>query len=143
MTHFREINVVAAALINAQGCTLLARRPLHKWMGGFWELPGGKIEQGESKEQALTRELSEELNINVEETDLVFLKGIDHAYPECRLKMAVYVLHKWKNEIQNNERQALAWVAVDKINSYRLPAADVEIITALESYLKTSTKCRA
>ena len=64
----RVVLVVAAALYDAEGRILLAQRPAGKPMAGLWEFPGGKIEQGETPERALVRELQEELSIMVDET---------------------------------------------------------------------------
>lgn len=135
MSAKRIIEVVAAALLDSNMQLLLAQRPLEKWMGGLWELPGGKIEPGETNEQALVRELQEELSIVVKESDLIFLKEVRHDYEDFQLKMTVFVIHKWQNEIQNNEHQALEWTSVNAMHSYALPAADIEISSALEAYL--------
>jgi 8-oxo-dGTP diphosphatase len=135
MTINPKLKVVAAALMDPKGHVLLAQRPLEKWMGGFWELPGGKIEPGETNQQALIRELHEELSIVVEENDLIFLKEVHHDYDDFQLKMTVFIIHKWQNEIQNNEHQALIWTTVEGMNSYPLPAADIEISSTLKTYL--------
>ncbi|MBL0941762.1 MAG: (deoxy)nucleoside triphosphate pyrophosphohydrolase [Alphaproteobacteria bacterium] len=129
------IEVVAAALIDSKMRLLLAQRPLEKWMGGLWELPGGKIEPRETKEQALVRELQEELSIVVKESDLISLKEVRHDYEDFQLKMTVFVIHKWQNEIQNNEHQALVWTPINAMNSYSLPAANIELSSALKAYL--------
>lgn len=135
MSLNHTIEVVAAALIDSNMHLLLAQRPFEKWMGGLWELPGGKIEPGETNEQALVRELHEELSIIVKESDLIFLKKVHHDYDDFQLKMTVFIVHKWQNEVQNNEHQALVWTSVNSMNSYSLPAADIEISAALEAYL--------
>ena len=74
--------VVAAALIDSDGRVLVARRPSGKKMAGLWEFPGGKVEQGETPERALIRELKEELGIDVTENCLAPITFASHPYPE-------------------------------------------------------------
>ncbi|MEO8894519.1 MAG: (deoxy)nucleoside triphosphate pyrophosphohydrolase, partial [Rhizomicrobium sp.] len=85
------ILVVAAALIDPDGRVLIAQRPEGKAMAGLWEFPGGKWEAGETPEQALIRELHEELGISVREPCLAPFTFASHAYSEFHLLMPLYV----------------------------------------------------
>ena len=79
--------VVAGALVDADGRVLITRRPNGKEMAGLWEFPGGKIEKGETPEQALIRELKEELNIGTKGTCLAPLSFASHQYENFHLLM--------------------------------------------------------
>ena len=86
--------VVAAALINEKGELLLTERPAGKPLAGIWELPGGKMELGETPEQSLIRELKEELNIEVREDDLESLSFVSYRYDSCHLIMPIYLCRR-------------------------------------------------
>ena len=81
------IMVVAAGLIDADGRILLSQRPESKSMAGLWEFPGGKVDPGESPEQALIRELQEELGIDTRESCLAPFTFASHAYEDFHLLM--------------------------------------------------------
>lgn len=120
--------VAAAALVRADGRLLLAQRPEGKSMAGLWELPGGKVETGESPEAALVRELREELAIDVAETDLEAFAFASYAYARFHLLMPVFMARRWDGEPQPNEGQKLVWASADEARSYPTPAADVPLI---------------
>ena len=86
----RLVLVVAAALIDADGRVLLAQRPKGKTLEGLWEFPGGKVEAGEGPEDALIRELMEELGITVKADCLAPLTFASHAYPDFHLLMPLF-----------------------------------------------------
>ncbi len=102
--------VVACALIDPDGRVLIAQRPAGKSMGGLWEFPGGKVEPGERPEEALIRELSEELGIVVKEPCLAPFSFASHAYPDFHLLMPLYVCRRWEGVPQAKEHLALKWV---------------------------------
>ncbi|MBO0734881.1 MAG: (deoxy)nucleoside triphosphate pyrophosphohydrolase, partial [Methylocapsa sp.] len=99
--------VAAAALIDQDFRVLIAQRPQTKAMPGLWEFPGGKIEWDERPEQALIRELREELGIETEEACLAPLSFASHAYPGFHLLMPLYVCRRWKGYATAREHQAL------------------------------------
>lgn len=129
--------VVAAALIDDQGRILLAQRPQGKSLAGLWEFPGGKVEQAETPEQALIRELAEELGITVQAADLHPLTFVSHPYPEKNLHMlmTVHLCRDWHGVIEPHEHAALAWVKPDELTQYPMPAADLPIIPVLQAAL--------
>ncbi|MGH6878912.1 MAG: (deoxy)nucleoside triphosphate pyrophosphohydrolase, partial [Rhizomicrobium sp.] len=110
MTQKQLLLVAACALIDADGRVLIARRPTSKAMAGLWEFPGGKMERQERPEQALIRELREELGIEVKEDCLAPFTFASHAYPEFHLLMPLYVCRKWEGQPCAHEHQALKWV---------------------------------
>ncbi len=133
----KVVYVAAAALIDTQGNILLAQRPAGKAMAGLWEFPGGKIEPGETPEQALVRELAEELSITVSENDLRPLTFASHTYEKFHLFMPLFCLQKWRGTPLPNEGQKLAWVAPDDLHSYPAPAADIPLFDVLVAKTKS------
>src|SRR5580658_6418442 len=89
------ILVVAVALVDADGRVLLAQRPEGKNMAGLWEFPGGKVEAGERPEEALIRELGEELGIAVKEACLAPFSFASHTYDGFHLLMPLYICRRW------------------------------------------------
>ena len=131
----KSVLVVAAALIDVDGRVLLARRPEGKAMGGQWEFPGGKIDPGETPEQALIRELKEELGIDVTESCLAPLAFASHDYDHFHLLMPLYAIRQWRGRPEAREGQTLAWVSKDKLNSYPMPPADIPLVAQLRDWL--------
>ncbi len=120
--------VVGGLLQNATGESLIAQRPAHKSYPGEWELPGGKVEAGETPEAALVRELREELGIEVPLGALEPLTFFSHTYPEFHLLMPVYRIRAWVGEVQSTEHPSLAWVTRETIHRYPLLAADRALV---------------
>lgn len=104
--------VAVGVIYDGQGRVLLAQRPADKPYAGYWEFPGGKIEAGESAEQALRRELAEELGIEIDEA-FPWLKR-EFAYPTRTVELNFFRIHSWRGELHGKEDQALAWQAPDK-----------------------------
>jgi len=125
------ILVVAVALIDADNRVLIARRPEGKAMAGLWEFPGGKLDPGERPEQALIRELHEELGITVREACLAPLSFASHAYEDFHLLMPLYVCRRWEGTLTAREGQELAWVRANKLRDYPMPPADLPLIPHL------------
>lgn len=127
----RMVLVAAVALIDADGRVLIAQRPEGKTLAGLWEFPGGKVEAGERPEQALVRELKEELGIDVAESCLAPLTFASHAYDDFHLLMPLYVCRRWKGDVRSNEGQALKWVRAKALRDYPMPPADKPLIPHL------------
>lgn len=124
------IHVAAAALCDADGRILLAQRPQHVHQGGLWEFPGGKLEPAESVTDALTRELHEELGIDlVRHRPLI---RITHHYPERSVLLDVHLVSEWHGQAHGREGQPLAWVEPVRLREFPMPAADVPIVAALQ-----------
>lgn len=127
--------VSAVALIDADGRVLLAQRPEGKSMAGLWEFPGGKVEQGETPEAALIRELHEELGIGTWASCLAPLTFASHAYADFHLLMPLFACRKWEGAPQSREGQALKWVRPSDLRNYPMPAADIPLIPILRDWL--------
>ena len=123
--------VVAAALIDTDGRMLIAQRPEGKALAGLWEFPGGKIEPGERPEQALIRELHEELGIDVNAACLAPFVFTSHAYDSFHLLMPLYLLRRWSGTVQRREHAALKWVKPDQLRDYPMPPADEPLVAWL------------
>lgn len=123
--------VSAVALIDADGRILLAQRPVGKDMAGLWEFPGGKIHEGETPEDALVRELKEELGLETSPACLSPIAFASHAYEKFHLLMPLYICRNWRGTIEAREGQALRWVMPSELSSFPMPPADVPLVAAL------------
>jgi 8-oxo-dGTP diphosphatase len=130
-SEVRLLLVVAVALVDADGRVLIGQRPTHKALGGLWEFPGGKLEPGERPEQALIRELDEELGIHVNEACLAPLTFTSHACPEMHLLMPLYICRRWEGVVSAREGQPLKWVRPRALRDYPMPPADEPLIPPL------------
>lgn len=122
---------VSAAALLKDGKLLITERPQGKSMAGLWELPGGKIEQGEIPERAIVRELQEELGITVYPHDLKPLSFASYRYEKFHLVMPLYILTHWEGELHGKEGQLLAWIQYQDLIHYPTPAADITLFHSL------------
>lgn len=127
--------VAAVALIDVDGRILLAQRPDGKRMAGLWEFPGGKVEEDETPEAALVRELEEELGIDISESCLAPFTFASHAYDDFHLLMPLYLCRVWKGTPMAKESQTLKWVRLEKFDDYAMPPADVPLVAILRDFL--------
>ena len=127
--------VAACALVDVDGRVLLARRPAGRHLAGLWEFPGGKVEKGETPEQALIREMSEELGINIAEPCLAPLTFASHSYPTFHLLMPLYACRRWQGVPDAKEGQELAWVRPNRMAEYPMPPADEPLRAMLRDLL--------
>ncbi|MFQ5468318.1 MAG: 8-oxo-dGTP diphosphatase MutT [Kiloniellaceae bacterium] len=127
--------VAAVALIDVDGRVLLARRPEGKAMAGLWEFPGGKVQPGETPEQAVVRELAEELGIDTRQSCLAPIGFASHPYPDFHLLMPLYVCRAWRGMARGREGQALKWVRPARLGDYHMPPADGPLIPLLRDLL--------
>jgi 8-oxo-dGTP diphosphatase len=133
------ILVVAVALVDADGRVLIAQRPEGKSMAGLWEFPGGKIEANEKPEDALIRELQEELGIAVKQACLAPFTFASHTYGAFHLLMPLYVCRRWDGVPEPRHHAALKWVRpkdlMRDMKDYPMPAADLPLIPMLRDLL--------
>ena len=127
--------VAACALIDSDGRVLLARRPEGKPMAGLWEFPGGKLVPGETPEEALIRELREELGIDVSAACLAPFAFASHPLDGRHLLMPLYLCRRWSGTVEGREGQALAWVRPMKLADYAMPPADKPLVALLRDFL--------
>ena len=125
------IHVVAAIiwLPGSNDRLLISQRQKGKHLQDYWELPGGKIESGESRRQALDRELSEEINIVPLKASS--FKQVSHKYQDRNILLDVWEVTSFKGEVKPREGQEVRWVAIDQLTEYQFPAADIPILEAI------------
>jgi 8-oxo-dGTP diphosphatase len=130
-TASRLILVAACALVDADGRILISQRPPGKALAGLWEFPGGKLEPGESPEDALIRELREELGIETKAACLAPLTFASHRYETFHLLMPLYVCRRYSGIPAPREGQRIKWVRPRDMRSYPMPPADEPLIAHL------------
>ena len=131
----RVVLVAACAFVDGQGRVLITKRPPGKPLAGLWEFPGGKVDPGELPEEALIRELAEELGIDVTQSCLAPLTFASHGYEDFHLLMPLYVCRQWNGEIEAKEGQELAWVRPNRLGEYEMPPADEPLRATLRDLL--------
>ena len=128
--------MVAAALF-AGGRVLIAERPHGKPLAGRWEFPGGKIAGEETEEQALMRELREELGVELLEVRPMM--RLTHPYPDRTVELSLWVVERFRGEPRGLEGQALKWVEPSRLFEEDILEADRPFIAALVEWGSTST----
>ncbi len=122
--------MAAGILEDADGRVLIAERlgdgPFH----GMWEFPGGKIGDGESADEALARELREEIGITV--VDAERFQSLDHTYPDRRVSIDFFLVPRWDGEPRSCEGQRLRWLRTDELENANLLPADAPVISQLQ-----------
>ena len=127
--------VAAVALVDGDGRVLVAQRPPGKSMAGLWEFPGGKIDGGETPEQALVRELREEIGLETVASCLAPIAFASHAYETFHLLMPLFACRKWTGIPHPREGQTLKWVRPADLAAYPMPPADRPLIGILRDLL--------
>lgn len=123
----KRIHVVAGVIYNpSKQQVLIAKRPEHLHQGGLWEFPGGKVASGESPEQALRRELMEELAIEVSDCSPFLLT--EHDYTDKLIVLDVWAIHGFIGQPKGNEGQRICWVDISALNDYQFPAANYAVL---------------
>lgn len=121
--------VVIAAIIRKGSKILIARRSPKKHLAGYWEFPGGKIEEGETPEECLARELKEELGITVD-IEGFFMENI-HQYGEKTILLKAYDCKYLSGDILFNDHDKVEWVENIELKNYSLAPADIPFIKAI------------
>jgi len=127
--------VAACALVDADKRVLIAKRPEGRSMAGLWEFPGGKIETGETPEDALIRELHEELSLTVTKPCLAPLTFSSHDYPEFHILLALFICRRWEGTPVPREAQEIKWVRANRLREFPMPPADEPLISHLADLL--------
>ncbi len=123
--------VAAVALTDVDRRVLIAERPAGKSMAGLWEFPGGKVDPGETPEEALVRELQEELGIEVCRECLAPFTFASHSYDDFHLLMPLYLCNTWEGDITPREGQRVKWVRASRLREYPMPPADLPMVPYL------------
>lgn len=126
------MKVVALALRRNDGRILLQKRPQNTAMAGLWEFPGGKMENGETPEQSLKREIDEELGIKVAQDDLEPVTFASEALADRHLLLLLYQCSKWQGQPIALHAEELRWVTLEEMSTLPMPPADAPFTKALE-----------
>ena len=124
----KTINVVAAIIHDAQGRIFATQRGYGEWKD-WWEFPGGKVEAGESPEEALQREIREELETHIVIERLV--TTVEYDYPSFHLTMHCFLCHVESGSLTLKEHEAARWLSKDELHSVRWLPADLEVVEKL------------
>ena len=125
----KTINV-AAAVIYVDDLFLLSKRLEHQHQGGKWEFPGGKIEDGESTEQALSRELKEELNIDIIEQSAFM--SLSFEYPEKHVNLHFQLVTNFSGKEQGVEGQQVEWFTKNDLITLTFPDANAPVVNKIK-----------
>ena len=125
------VEVVAALIQDEKGRFLITQRRKDSHLAGLWEFPGGKREAGESLEEALRRELTEELSARFAVGERV--ETVRWEYPERTIVIHFYRCRLESGTIEPREDQAMAWVAPERLSDFDFPPADRDLITRLRA----------
>ena len=126
---------VVAAVIFREGKVLCVQKAEHEreYVSLKWEFPGGKVEVGESREEALVREIEEELATVIHE--LQYLMTVEHSYPDFHLTMHAYTCALKAGEVELREHVGLKWLAVEELDQLDWAAADVPVVREIKARL--------
>ena len=135
MSYKPALIVPAIALVDTDNRILLARRPQGKDFAGYWEFPGGKIEKGETPEDALIREIREELGVETKDSCLAPVSFASHSYEDFHLILLLYICRRWQNTPEALEGGEIKWVRANRLRDYLMPPANDEFIAVLQDLL--------
>jgi 8-oxo-dGTP diphosphatase len=131
----RLLLVAACALIDRDKRILIAQRPAGKPMAGLWEFPGGKIEEGETPEDTVIREMFEELSVKVTKPCLAPLSFTSHNYQEFHILMPLFICRRWEGIPVPRDAQQVKWVRANRLREFQMPPADETLISHLADLL--------
>ncbi len=126
---------VSVGILVKDNQVLVARRHAHQHQGGLWEFPGGKIELSETPLEALTRELREEIAIEVLSAEFLFT--VQHVYPDKQVQLEIFRVLKFEGTPEHQEGQVLEWKSVAALAAEDLPEANYQILDYLISQSAT------
>lgn len=133
--HQKLLIVSAAAMVDADGLVLVQRRPDGGAHAGLWEFPGGKLDRGESPEEALVRELKEELGTDVAITDLSPVGFVSQAWGTRHLMLLLFTCREWRGHPEALHATELRWLRPAELYALAMPPADLPLISILEAIL--------
>ncbi len=141
MKNFSTLLLVSAvALLDGECRVLMQRRRLNAAHGGLWEFPGGKLEAGESPEDAALREIDEELGLTLDASALepLAFASSSHAWPQGQPNIVIllYTCRRWRGEPQCREGEELRWFAPSALAALDMPPLDYPLARALVSALR-------
>ncbi len=130
------VHVAVGVVVNRARQILVARRHESQHQGGLWEFPGGKVAPGETVQQALKRELLEEVNISIRES--TGLLKISHDYGDKHVLLDVCYVSVFSGTAVGREGQPVKWIEVDELDKHEFPAANQAILAAIKTLLQSN-----
>ena len=124
--------VVSIALIDNEDYILISKRPPNRHVSGYWEFPGGKVENNETPEHAIIREVKEELNIDINNKCIAPLSFTEFNYTKFNLLLLLYVCRRWEGQPTSMEKNEIQWVKPNMLRNYKMPPADDALIYNLQ-----------
>ena len=123
------IDVAVAAFVDKMQRVLISKRSVSQYKGGYSEFVGGKVEAGESAEQALLRELKEEVNLTPVQFE--HFGCFEYEYPELAVRLHVYIVNRWQGELKACLNQQLMWIEASSLLQHNFPEANEQFIPQL------------
>lgn len=130
MIDKKKLHIAAGVICDKQNNVFITQRPLTSHMGGYWEFPGGKLEDKETPEQALYRELQEEIGINVTQCQL--LETVEHDFIDRHITLSFFLVTEWENKPYGKEGQLSRWIPIMSLNAEDFPPANRSIVALLQ-----------
>ncbi|MHA6604413.1 8-oxo-dGTP diphosphatase MutT [Photobacterium damselae] len=138
MTDKKRVWIAAGIILNPTGDKIfITRRAANAHQGGFWEFAGGKVEANETAEQAVIRELQEEVGITA--THIEPFIALEHDYPDKALTFDFFVIRQFSGEAFGKEGQSGQWVAISELKDYPFPTANDVVLEKIVSELSVAS----
>ena len=132
----KNIYVSTVALIDWQGKALISLRSENQILPNFWEFPGGKIKNNESPDDAIIREIKEELSLDINKKSLKPLSFNTYTYDEFHAIIFFYICRSWKGTPVSKKNQKILWVKIDKLKKYKFLAGSNKFVLILNDLFK-------
>ena len=132
----KNIYVSVVALIDWQGKVLISSRSENQILHNFWEFPGGKLKTNESPDDAIIREIKEELSLDINKKYLKPISFNTYAYDEFNAIIFFYICRSWKGTPLSNENKKILWIEIDKLKNYKLLPGNSKFILELNNLIK-------
>ena len=131
----KNIIVSTIALIDDENKILIGKRPVGKTFENLWEFPGGKVKKNETLEQALIREINEEINIDLSRNCIAPLTFSTYKIGNINVIILLFISRKWNLDPICKVHTELRWVKANKLNNYNMPPANKLLVTSLQDLL--------
>ena len=132
----KNIYVSAVALIDWQGKVLISSRSENQILHNFWEFPGGKLKTNESPDDAIIREIKEELSLDINKKSLKPLSFNTYTYDEFHAIIFFYICRSWKETPVSKKNQKILWVEIDKLKKYKFLPGSNKFVLELNDLFK-------
>ena len=126
-----RVHVVVGLIVRSNHKILISKRKKHLFQGCLWEFPGGKLEEGETREEALVREIDEELEMVI--SNIEFALTVVHEYKDFELTMHTYKVSTTQTKFKLHAHKEAIWTPLEKLNKYDWAAADLPIVEYLQN----------